>query len=42
MSILAPLRAEFAAGGTTQKQLLAQINKARDEYHSTRRKSKSP
>jgi hypothetical protein len=40
-AILAPLRAEFAASGTTQDQLLAQINKARDEYHSTRRKSKS-
>jgi hypothetical protein len=32
--ILAPLRKEFAESGTTDEQLVDEINQARDEYHA--------
>ena len=34
--ILAPLRAEFAASGTTDEQLVEQITEARDAYRNQR------
>ncbi len=34
--ILAPLRQEFAASGTTDEQLLQQITEARDAYRKAR------
>jgi len=39
-AVLAPLRKEFAASGTTDAQLVEQINEARGEYHAGRRRSK--
>ena len=41
-AILAPLRKEFADSGTTDEQLLDQINEARDEYHAARRQGNHP
>jgi hypothetical protein len=37
-AILAPLRREFAESGTTEEELVEQINAAREEYHAERRK----
>ena len=38
-AILAPLRREFAESGTTEEELVEQINEAREEYHGERRKA---
>jgi hypothetical protein len=39
-AILAPLRKEFARSGTSDQQLIGQINQARDQYHASRRRPK--
>ena len=36
-AILAPLRKEFADSGTSDEELVRQINEARDEHHARRR-----